>query len=259
MKLHAGVSKGMKKRKLSADPKEDGLAPPLAKQPKLFSHTAAEMVKIMGQFVQATTNAGSDKKLNPHKTMESILARNELAKKNQAEGQITGPETAPAESVTAEPPVEQARLTEPIRPTKVPRGKSNLRSVRGKTTAVNPLFLTPPPPLATMKVRGRSGSRDGRGVSNNRTSRVGSVERPNVSEVSFDQPIRCANSHFGRFCGTYNFVEAPFCTGCGIAYPKGLPRDLHDQRSRGGFVRQGGMGRNRQGKWGRNRKGGTLI
>ena len=84
----------------------------------------------MGQFVQATTNAGSDKKLNAHKTMESILARNELAKKNLAEVQITGPETAPAESVTTEPPVEEARLTEPIRPSKVPRGKSNLRSVR---------------------------------------------------------------------------------------------------------------------------------
>ncbi len=36
MKLHAGVSKGMKKRKLSADPKEDGLAPPpLPKKPKI--------------------------------------------------------------------------------------------------------------------------------------------------------------------------------------------------------------------------------
>ena len=104
------------------------------------------MVKIVGQIVQATSNAGSDKKLNALKTMESILARNELAKKNQAEGQNTESETAPAESVTAEPPVEQARLDEPIRPTKVPRGKNNLRSVRGKTKAVNPLFLTPPPP-----------------------------------------------------------------------------------------------------------------
>ena len=28
MKLHAGVFKGLKKRKLSADPTEDGLAPP---------------------------------------------------------------------------------------------------------------------------------------------------------------------------------------------------------------------------------------
>ena len=252
MRLHAGVSKGMKKRKLSSDPTDDGLAPPLAKKPRLFSHSAAEMVKIVGQFVQATSNAGPDKKLNALKTMESILARNELAKKNLAEGQTTGSVTAPAEAVTAEPPVEQARLAEPIRPTKVPRGKSNLRSVRGKTIAVNPLFLTPPPPLGNTEVRGRSGSRDGRGVSNNRDSRVGSIERPNVSEVSFDQPIRCANAHFGRFCGTYNFVEAPFCSGCGIAYPNGLPRDLNNQRSRGGFVRQGGMGRSRHGKWGRN-------
>ena len=242
----------MKKRKLSADPTEDGLAPPLAKQPKLFSHTVAEMVKIMGQFVQATTNAGSDKKLNAHKTMESILARNELAKKNLAEVQITGPEAAPAAPATAEPPGVEQRLTEPIRPSKVPRGKSNQRSVRGKNPARNPLFLTPPPPLGTTEVRGRSGSRDGRGESNNRTSRVGSTERPIVSEVSFDQPIRCANSTFGRFCGTYNFMEAPFCKGCGIACKNGLPRDLHDQRSRGGFVRQGVMVRCRHGKWGRN-------
>ena len=65
------------------------------------------------------------------------------------------------------------------------------------------------------------------------TSRVGSVERNNVSEVSFDQPIRCTNSTFGRFCGTYNFVEAPFCKGCGIAYPNGLPRELRNQCPRG--------------------------
>ena len=71
--------------------------------------------------------------------MESILARIELAKKNQPEGQTTESETAPAESVTAEPPVEQARLAEPIRPVKVPRGKNNLKSVRGKNKAVNPL------------------------------------------------------------------------------------------------------------------------
>ena len=185
--------------------------------------------------------------------MESILARIELAKKNQAEGQTTKSETAPAESVTAEPPVEQARLAEPIRPVKVPRGKNNLKSVRGKNKAVNPLYLTPPPPLGTTEVRGRGGSRDGRGGSINRAnSRVGSIERPNVRDVSFEQPIRCANSHFGGFCGTYNFVEAPFCSGCGIAYPNGLPRDLINQRSSGGFVRQGGMGRSRHGKWGAN-------
>ena len=88
------------------------------------------MVKIVGQFVQATSNAGSDKKL---------LARSGLAKKNQAEGQTTESESAPAESVTAEPPVEQARLTEPIRPFKVPRGKSNLRSVRGEDHSCEPL------------------------------------------------------------------------------------------------------------------------
>jgi len=63
---------------------------------------------------------------------------------------------------------------------------------------VNPLFLTPPPPLGTAEVRGRSGSRDGRGVSNNRDSRVGSIERPNVSEVSFDQPISSTNSTFSN-------------------------------------------------------------
>ena len=110
MSLHAGVTKGMRKRKLPSDPKDDGLAPPLAKKPKLFTHSAAEMVKIVGQFVQATSNAGSDKKLNALKTMESILARSELSKKNQAEDQITESETAPAESVTAEPTVEEPRL-----------------------------------------------------------------------------------------------------------------------------------------------------
>ena len=57
---------------------------------------------------------------------------------------------------------------------------------------------------------------------------------------------------YNPLCGTYNYVEAPFCSGCGIAYPNGLPRNLIDQRSRGGFVRQGGMGRFRHGKWGRN-------
>jgi len=206
----------------------------------------------MGQFVQATTNAGSDKLLNAHKTMESILARNELAKKNAAEVQITEPEVAPVALVPAEPPVVEPRVPEPKRQPKAPRGKGNLRSVRGKTLARPMKFLTPPPPLGNTEVRGRSDSREGRGGSDNRTSRVGSIERPNVSEVSFDQPIRCANSHFGRFCGTYNFMEAPFCKGCGISYPNGLPRDLHDQRSRGGFVRQGGMGRSRHGKWGRN-------
>ena len=252
MKLHAGVSKGMKKRKLSADPKEDGLAPPPAKNPKIFSHTVAEMVKIMGQFVQATTNAGSDKKLNAHKTMESILARNELAKKNLVEVQITGPEAAPAAPATAEPPVEEIRVTEPIRPPKVPRGKGNLRSIRGKTPARPMKFLTPPPPLGNTEVRGRSGSREGRGGSNNMTSRAGSTERPNPSEVSFDEPIRCTNSQFGRFCGTYNFMEAPFCKGCGIAYPNGLPRELHNQRPRGGSGWQGGMGRSRHWKWGGN-------
>ena len=129
MKLHAGVFKGLKKRKLSADPTEDGLAHPPAKQPRIFSHTVAEMVKIMGQFVQATTNAGSDKLLNAHKTMETILARNELAKKSTAEVQITEPEVAPVALVPAEPPVVEPRVPEPKRQPKAPRGKGNLRSV----------------------------------------------------------------------------------------------------------------------------------
>ena len=42
LRLHAGVSQGMKKRKLSSDPTDDGLAPPLAKKPKLFTISAAE-------------------------------------------------------------------------------------------------------------------------------------------------------------------------------------------------------------------------
>ena len=29
-----------------------------------------------------------------------------------------------------------------------------------------------------------------------------------------------------RLAGTYNYVEAPFCSGCGIAYPNGLHGDL---------------------------------
>ena len=77
------------------------------------------MVKIMGQFVQATTNAGSDKLLNAHKTMETILARNEHTKKSAAEVQITEPEVAivaasaaeTAALVPAEPPVVEQRET----------------------------------------------------------------------------------------------------------------------------------------------------
>ena len=60
LKLHAGVSQGMKKRKLSSDPKDDKLTTSAAKKPKVFTHSAAEMVKIVGQFVQATSNVGSD-------------------------------------------------------------------------------------------------------------------------------------------------------------------------------------------------------
>ena len=33
LKLHAGVSKGLRKRKLSEDPNGDGLAPPLTNSP----------------------------------------------------------------------------------------------------------------------------------------------------------------------------------------------------------------------------------
>ena len=147
--------------------------------------------------------------------------------------------------------VEQ-RVPEPIRQPKAPRGKGNLRSARGKTPARPMKFLSPPPPLGTMEVRGRSGSNEGRGGRDNMTSRVGSLERSPVSEVSFDRPIRCTNSSYGRYCGTYNFVEAPFCKGCGIAYPNGMPRELHDQRPRDGSGRPGGMGRNRNWKWGQN-------
>ena len=51
MRLHVGVSQGKKKRKLSSGPGEDDLAPPAAKKPKVFTHSAAEMVKIMGQYL----------------------------------------------------------------------------------------------------------------------------------------------------------------------------------------------------------------
>ena len=152
----------------------------------------------------------------------------------------------------AEPTVVEQRVPEPKRQPKAPRGKGNLRSVRGKTLARPMKFLSPPPPLGTMEARGRSGSNEGREVRDNMTSRVGSLERSPVNEVSFDQPIRCTNSSYGRFCGTYNFVEAPYCKGCGIAYPNGLPRTLSDQRPRGGSGRQGGMGRDRNWKWGNN-------
>ena len=85
----------------------------------------------MGQFVQATTNAGSDKLLNAHKTMETILARNEQAKKSAAEVQITEPEVAivaapaaaPAVLVPAELPVVEQREPESKRQPKAPRGK----------------------------------------------------------------------------------------------------------------------------------------
>ena len=219
------------------------------------------MVKIMGQFVQATTNAGSDKLLNAHKTMETILARNEQAKKSAAEVQITEPEVAPVAApaaapvalVPAELPVVEQRAPEPKRQPKAPRGKGNQRSARGKTLTRPMKFPNPPPPLGTMEARGRSGTNEGREVRDNMTNRVGSIERsPPVNEVSFDQPIRCTNSSYGRFCGTYNFVEAPYCKGCGIAYPNGLPRTLSDQRPHGGFGRQGGMGRDRNWKWGNN-------
>ena len=247
LKLHAGVSKGLRKRKLSEDPNGDGLAPPPDKQPRVFTHTIAEMVKIMGQFVQATTNAGSDKLLNAHKTMETILARNEQAKKSAAEVQITEPEVAivaapaaaPAVLVPAELPVVEQRAPEPKRQPKAPRGKGNQRSARGKTLTRPMKFPHPPPPLGTMGARGRSGTNEGREVRDNMSNRVGSTERsPPGNEVSFNQPIRCTNSSYGRFCGTYNSVEAPYCKGCGIAYPNGLPRTLSDQRPRGGSGRQ---------------------
>jgi len=218
----------------------------------------------MGQFVQATTNAGSDKLLNAHKTMETILARNEQAKKSAAEVQITEPEVVvvaasaaeTAALVTAETPVVEQREPEPKKQPKasqpkVPRGKGNQRSGRGKTLTRPMKFPHPPPPLGTMEARGRSGTNEGREVRDNMSNRVGSTERsPPGNEVSFNQPIRCTNSSYGRFCGSYNFVEAPYCKGCGIAYPNGLPRELSDQRPRGGFGRQGGMGRDRNWKWG---------
>ena len=158
LRLHVGVSQGMKKRKLSSDPKEDELTTSAAKKPKVFTHSAAEMVKIVGQFVQATSNVGSDKRLNPVKTMESILSRIELAKKNQTEGQTTEAEPGNLGTESAEPPVEQARLVEPIRSAKETRGKSNLKSVRGRNNVANPMFLTPPPPLGTTEARGRGGA-----------------------------------------------------------------------------------------------------
>ncbi|MCP4114845.1 MAG: hypothetical protein GY737_05460 [Desulfobacteraceae bacterium] len=214
-------------------------------------------MKIMGQFVQATTMAGSDKLLNAHKTMESILARNELAKKSAAEVQITEPEVAPVALAPAEPPVVEQRDPEPIRlpkapQPKAPRGKGNQRSTRGKAPARPMKFLSPPPPLGAMEVRGRSGFNEGRGGRDNMASRVGSIERsPPVNEISFDRPIRCTNSSYGRYCGTYNFVEAPYCKGCGIPYPNGMPREIH-QRPRDGSGRPGGMGRDRNWKWGQN-------
>ena len=264
LKLHEGVSKGLRKRKLSEDPNGDGLSSPPAKKPKVFTLTIAEMVKIMGQFVQATTNAGSDKLLNAHKTMETIVARNEQAKKSATEVQITEPEVVvvaasaveTAALVTAETPVVEQRDPEPTKvpralQSKVQRGKGNQRSVRGKTLNRPIRFPHPPPQLGTMGARGRSGTNAGREVrDNNMSNRVGSIERsPPVNEATFNQPIRCTNSTYGKFCGSYNFVEAPYCKGCGIAYPNGLPRELSDQRPSGGFGRQGGMGRDRNWNW----------
>ena len=211
MKLHVGVSQGKKKRKLSSGPGEDDLAPPAAKKPKVFTHSAAELVKIVGQYVQATSS-GPERRLNPVRTMESILSRIELSRRNQTEG--TNPATEPGYlgSVSDDPPVEQPRLAEP-RPAKEVRGKGNLRSVRGRNTAFNPMFLTPPPPLGATEARGRGGARDGRGQRNHRfDSRSSSIERPNERQVSFERPIRCANMHYGGFCGTYNYVEAPYCS-----------------------------------------------
>jgi len=109
------------------------------------------------------------------------------------------------------------------------------------------------PPLRATEARGRGGAKDGRGVRNHRSySRSSSTERPMEKQVSFERPIRCANMHYGGFCGTYNYVEAPYCSGCWIAYPNGLPRGPIAQRSRGGYDRQVGMGLSRPGKWGAN-------
>ena len=107
------------------------------------------MVKIVGQYVQATST-GSERKLNPVKTMEAILSRIELARKNQTEGLNPAAEPGYLGSVSDDPPVEQSRLAEP-RPAKEVKGKGNLRSVRGRNTAVNPMFLRPPPPLEPLR------------------------------------------------------------------------------------------------------------
>ena len=141
--------------------------------------------------------------------MEGILAR-----KNQDEG--TTPATEPEGEVSVSPSVEQPRVTVAKPPNQQVQARVNAGATRGRNSVVNPMFHTPPPPPWSHRGLGQGWCQRG--------ERSVEPETRNERQVSFERPIRCANTHFGGFCGTYNFVEAPFCSGCGIAYPNGLPR-----------------------------------
>lgn len=136
MKLQAGVSQGLRKRKLEVGPRDDDQAPPAAN--KLFAATAVELVNRVGQFVQATAS-GPERRLNPTKTMEGILAR-----KNQDEG--TTPATEPEGEVSVSPSVEQPRVTVAKPPNQQVQARVNAGATRGRNSVVNPMFHTPPPP-----------------------------------------------------------------------------------------------------------------
>lgn len=92
----------------------------------------------VGQFVQATAS-GPERRLNPTKTMEGILAR-----KNQDEG--TTPATEPEGEVSVSPSVEQPRVTVAKPPNQQVQARVNAGATRGRNSVVNPMFHTPPPP-----------------------------------------------------------------------------------------------------------------
>jgi hypothetical protein len=91
--VHPGITNSKLKRKLQSAAAEDTDRRP-AKQPKVFTTTKEEMVKIFGQYMQAQ-GASYGRRLQPARVTESIIKRVEQARHREQGTVVELPSPAP--------------------------------------------------------------------------------------------------------------------------------------------------------------------
>jgi hypothetical protein len=241
--VHPGVATSAQgKRKLQLSTSDD-LDPRPVKRAKMFTTTPAEMVRLCAQFSQATA-AALDKRLNPLKTMETLVEKIERSRKKQQSIQ-QGTEGAPPGN-----PSDQAPEVGAVEAPLVPSASGAAAATNDSSVAAP--RLSPPPPVEA-STRGGGGTSIGRG--RGRGGQGANNQRVGVQQegVIAGGPVRCSHLTAPNiYCSVPNFPEALRCRGCGRGLQNDRAPSIAPQQQRGGgrgFRGRGGRG-SRPRRWG---------